>query len=49
MLIWETLRRTNGNQSLAAELLGITRQTLSRRLKSMKRSRPPGQNPGRDN
>ena len=35
-LIQEALKRTNGNQTLAAELLGITRQTLHRRLKSTK-------------
>jgi transcriptional regulator with PAS, ATPase and Fis domain len=34
LLIQEALKRTNGNQTLAAELLGITRQTLHRRLKS---------------
>jgi DNA-binding NtrC family response regulator len=34
MLIDEALRRTGGNQSRAAELLGITHQALSRRLKS---------------
>ncbi|MCX7591398.1 MAG: sigma-54 dependent transcriptional regulator [Kiritimatiellae bacterium] len=37
MLICEALRRTNGNQTLAAELLGITRQTLNRRLKNLKK------------
>jgi DNA-binding NtrC family response regulator len=34
MLIDEALNRTNGNQSLAAEILGITRQALGKRLKS---------------
>jgi DNA-binding NtrC family response regulator len=32
LLIQEALRRTDGNQTLAAGLLGITRQTLHRRL-----------------
>jgi DNA-binding protein Fis len=35
-LIQEALKRTNGNQTLAAALLGITRQTLHRRLNSKK-------------
>jgi DNA-binding protein Fis len=33
ILISEALRRTDGNQTLAAELLGITRQTLNRHLR----------------
>ena len=33
LLIDEALNRTNGNQSLAAEMLGITRQALNWRLK----------------
>lgn len=33
MLIEEALRRTRGNQTIAAELLGVTRQTLNRHLK----------------
>ncbi len=33
ILIQEALRRTNGNQRLAAEMLGITRQALNWRLK----------------
>lgn len=33
ILIREALRRTNGNQRLAAEMLGITRQALNWRLK----------------
>jgi DNA-binding NtrC family response regulator len=31
-LIAETLRRSNGNQGVAASLLGITRQALNKRL-----------------
>jgi DNA-binding NtrC family response regulator len=34
-LIAEALKRTNGNQSMAAQLLGITRQTLNRHLKRL--------------
>ncbi|PCJ60935.1 MAG: two-component system response regulator [Planctomycetota bacterium] len=34
MLINEALRRTDGNQSSAAKLLGITRQAMNSRLKS---------------
>lgn len=33
ILIQEALKRSNGNQSIAAQLLGITRQTLNRKLK----------------
>ena len=33
LLIAEALRRTDDNQTMAAELLGITRQTLNRHLK----------------
>ncbi len=36
MLIAEALRRTDGNQTMASQLLGITRQTLNRHLKKMK-------------
>lgn len=36
LLIQEALKRTNGNQTLAAALLGITRQTLHRRLNTKK-------------
>ncbi len=36
MLIEEALKRTDGNQTLAAQLLGITRQTLNRHLKQKK-------------
>jgi len=36
MLISEAMLRTDRNQTLAAQLLGITRQTLSRHLKQMK-------------
>ena len=35
VLIDEALKRTNGNQSMAAQLLGITRQTLNRHLKRL--------------
>ncbi|MCP3870389.1 MAG: sigma-54-dependent Fis family transcriptional regulator [Gammaproteobacteria bacterium] len=37
MLIDEAMRRANNNQGIAAALLGITRQTLNRRLQSKKR------------
>ena len=30
MLISETLKRTHGNKSLAAQILGITRQTIAK-------------------
>ena len=33
LLISEALRRSNGNQGIAAELLGISRQALNKRLK----------------
>lgn len=33
MLIEEALRRTDGNQTMASQLLGITRQTLNRHLR----------------
>ncbi|MCE9616602.1 MAG: sigma-54 dependent transcriptional regulator [Lentisphaerae bacterium] len=36
MLIQEALRRTDNNQTMAAQLLGITRQTLNRHLKEKK-------------
>ena len=36
MLIEEALRRTDGNQTMASQLLGITRQTLNRHLKQKK-------------
>lgn len=32
ILIAEAMKRTNNNQSIAAKLLGITRQTLARNL-----------------
>ena len=35
LLIKEALQRTNGNQKLAAEMLGITRQALNWRLKKI--------------
>ena len=36
LLIQEAFKRTNGNQTLAAQLLGITRQTLHRRINPKK-------------
>jgi len=33
LLIYEALKRANGNQTIAAQLLGITRQALNKRLK----------------
>jgi DNA-binding NtrC family response regulator len=38
LLINEALRRTGGNQSKAARLLGITHQALSKRLQGMRKS-----------
>lgn len=35
LLVREALRRTNGNQTMAAKLLGITQPSLSSRLKKM--------------
>ncbi|MCK4766719.1 MAG: sigma-54-dependent Fis family transcriptional regulator [Candidatus Aminicenantes bacterium] len=37
MLIQEAMKRTKNNQSVAAQLLGISRQALNRRLKQLKR------------
>jgi len=37
-LIREAMKRTKGNQSIAARMLGISRPTLSNRLKEMKNS-----------
>jgi len=34
LLVDETLRRTDGNQSMAARLLGISRQAMNRRLRA---------------
>jgi len=36
LLVAEAMKRANGNQSVAAGLLGITQQALSKRLKKMK-------------
>jgi DNA-binding NtrC family response regulator len=36
-LVAEALRRTDGNQVIAARMLGITRQALNQRLKRKKR------------
>jgi len=35
MLIAEALRRSEGNQSLAAQMLGVTRQALNKRVRKM--------------
>jgi DNA-binding NtrC family response regulator len=40
MLIAEAMRRTNQNQTVTAELLGITRQTLHRRFKMRDKTGP---------
>jgi DNA-binding protein Fis len=37
ILIEEALKRSNGNQRIASQILGITPQALSKRLKSRKR------------
>ena len=42
MLIEEALRRTDGNQTMAAQLLGITRQTLNRHLKLIRSEKGGG-------
>jgi len=34
MLATEAMKRANGNQTLAANMLGISRQALSKRIKS---------------
>ena len=34
MLVTEAMKRANGNQTLAANMLGISRQALSKRIKS---------------
>ena len=36
LLISEAMKRANGNQAIAASLLGITRQALNKRLKITK-------------
>ena len=36
ILIAEALRRSEGNQTIAAKLLGITRRALNNRLQRMK-------------
>jgi DNA-binding NtrC family response regulator len=43
-LVREALKRSGGNQSVASGLLGITRQSLSYRLKKMSRHCPPRRN-----
>ena len=40
MLIAEALKRTNYNQTAAAEMIGISQSALSRRSKKMKQNRP---------
>ena len=40
MLIEEALERSGNNQSLAANLLGITQQALSKRLRNWKKRHP---------
>ena len=37
LLMKEALTRTHGNQTLAADLIGVTRQTLSRRLREQRK------------
>ena len=39
LLVEEALRRAEGNQSIAARLLGITQSALSRRLKAAREER----------
>ena len=39
MLVREALKRTGGNQTLAARLLGISQQALSKRIKNQKKDR----------
>jgi len=36
----ETLRRAEGNQGVAAEILGLSRQALNKRLSRLKHDRP---------
>jgi DNA-binding protein Fis len=38
LLVVEAMRRTGGNQSIAAGLLGISQQALSKRLKKKKKN-----------
>jgi DNA-binding protein Fis len=40
ILVEEVLRRSRGNQTIAAGLLGISRQALSKRLKQQKQQSP---------
>ena len=37
LLVEEALKRSGGNQSIAAGMLGITQQALSKRLKTMQK------------
>jgi len=45
-LVSEALKRTGGNQSIAAGMLGITQQALSKRIKKMKEQLSPQGNTG---
>ncbi len=41
LLLNEALRRTGGNQTRAAEILGITQSAVSQRLRHMRYQSPP--------
>ncbi len=43
IMIYATLKQHNGNRTLAAEQLGISRRTLQRKLKDYRASEPPTQ------
>ncbi len=40
LLVYEALKRCQNNQTIAARLLGITRQALNQRVKKLKESSP---------